>query len=52
MNALAQYLALEPLERQALLERDGILARARGLSELLEIKMLATGSPGEGRSVH
>jgi len=52
VNALAQYLALEPLERQALLERDGILARARGLSELLEIKMLATGSPGEGRSVH
>jgi Lon protease-like protein len=52
VNALAQYLALEPLERQALLERDGILARARGLSELLEIKTLATGSPGEGRSVH
>jgi Lon protease-like protein len=51
-NALAQYLALEPLERQALLERDGILARARGLSELLEIKMLATGSPRDGRSVH
>ena len=52
VNALAQYLALEPLERQALLERDGILARARGLSELLEIKMLATGSPADGRSVH
>jgi len=52
VNALAQYLALEPLERQALLERDGILARARGLSELLEIKTLATGSPGDGRSVH
>ena len=52
VNALAQYLALEPLERQALLERDGILARARGLSELLEIKMLTTDPPGGGRSVH
>jgi Lon protease-like protein len=52
VNALAQYLALEPLERQALLERDGILARARGLSELLEIKMLTTNPPGGGRSVH
>ena len=30
VNALAQYLELEPLERQALLERDGILARCRG----------------------
>jgi Lon protease-like protein len=52
VNGLAQYLALEPIERQALLERDGILARARGLSELLEIKMLASGAPGDGRSVH
>jgi Lon protease-like protein len=38
VNALAQYLALEPLERQALLEREGILARCRALVELLEIK--------------
>ena len=30
VNALAQYLELEPLERQALLERDGVLARCRG----------------------
>jgi len=52
VNALAQYLALEPLERQALLERDGVLARARGLSELLEIKMLTTDPPAGGRSVH
>jgi Lon protease-like protein len=52
VNALAQYLELEPLERQALLERDGVLARAQGLSELLEIKMMGTGSPGNGRSVH
>src|SRR5688572_8564928 len=40
VNALAQYLALEPLERQALLEREGIQARCTALIELLEIKTL------------
>jgi hypothetical protein len=40
VNALAQYLALEPLERQALLERDGVLARGRGLIELLEMRTM------------
>ena len=38
VNALAQYLELDPLERQALLEREGVLARCRGLIELLEMK--------------
>jgi Lon protease-like protein len=53
VNALAQYLALEPLERQALLERDGILARCRALIELLEIKTLTPrGTTWKGRSVH
>ena len=42
INALAQYMELEPLEKQALLERDGMLARCRSLIELLEIKMLVT----------
>ena len=42
INALAQYMELEPLEKQALLERDGLLARCRSLIELLEIKMLVT----------
>jgi Lon protease-like protein len=41
VNALAQYLQLEPLERQALLEREGILSRCRGLIELLEMKVHA-----------
>jgi Lon protease-like protein len=53
VNALAQYLDLQPIERQALLERNGTLARCRGLIELLERKMLAprwTG--GEGGSIH
>jgi Lon protease-like protein len=41
VNALAQYLDLEPLEKQALLERDGLLARCRSLIELLEMKVFA-----------
>ena len=41
VNALSQYLELEPLERQALLEREGCLARCRGLIELLEMKVHA-----------
>jgi Lon protease-like protein len=40
INALAQYLPLEPLEKQALLEREGPLARGRSLVELLEMKAL------------
>jgi Lon protease-like protein len=41
VNALAQYLDLEPLEKQALLERDGLLARCTSLIELLEMKVFA-----------
>ncbi|MEO6212690.1 MAG: LON peptidase substrate-binding domain-containing protein [Vicinamibacterales bacterium] len=40
INALAQYMKLEPLEKQALLEREGLLARCRSLIELLEMKMI------------
>ena len=40
VNALAQYMELEPMEKQALLERDGLLARCRSLIELLEMKMI------------
>jgi Lon protease-like protein len=43
VNALAQYLDLQPIERQALLERDGVLERGRALIELLEMRMLAPG---------
>lgn len=52
VNALAQYMELDPLERQALLERKGVLARCRGLIELLEMKSLARGSSWKGRPVH
>jgi Lon protease-like protein len=40
VNALAQYLELEPVEKQALLERDGLLARCQSLIELLEMKVI------------
>jgi uncharacterized protein len=42
VNALAQYLELETVEKQALLERDGLLARCRSLIELLEMKVLVS----------
>ena len=48
VNALAQYLELEPVEKQALLERDGLLARCRSLIELLEIKVIASQNKWQG----
>jgi Lon protease-like protein len=53
VNALSQYLELQPVERQALLECEGIVARCRALIELLEMKTLAPGSAAWDRgSVH
>ena len=53
VNALAQYLTLSPVERQALLERDGILARCHGLIDLLEMKNFTPPSGwGNGSGVH
>jgi len=49
VNALAQYLELEPLERQALLESDGVVARAKMLLELLEMKVIVDRAPGDER---
>jgi hypothetical protein len=49
INALSQYLGLDPVERQALLERNGTLSRCDGLIELLEMKTYSSGGP---RSVH
>lgn len=40
VNALAQYLQFEPVEKQALLERNGLLARCQSLVELLEMKVM------------
>jgi Lon protease-like protein len=52
VNALAQYLELDPLERQALLERDGIVERCRGLMELLEMKSLIQQKSWKDGPVH
>jgi len=52
INGLAQYLALEPVERQALLEREGMLERCRSLIELLEMKVLAAERPWNANGVH
>ena len=40
VNALAQYLEFDPVERQALLEQPGPIARCRAMMELLEVKAL------------
>jgi Lon protease-like protein len=52
INALAQYLELEPLERLALLEREGALARCRSLIELIEMKLLIARSPQGSAATH
>jgi Lon protease-like protein len=53
VNALAQYLEFEPLEKLALLERSGALARCQSMVELLEMKALTRGSGiGDQGSVH
>jgi hypothetical protein len=45
INALAQYLDLEPIERQALLEQDGVARRCGALIELLEMKEMSGNHP-------
>ena len=52
VNALAQYLDLEPLERQALLEHDSLSSRAESLVELLEMKLLIARTPGLSNVAH
>jgi Lon protease-like protein len=49
VNALSQYLDLDPLEKQALLERDGVAARCHTLIELIEMKLLTPRLPDDGR---
>ncbi|MCX6538721.1 MAG: LON peptidase substrate-binding domain-containing protein [Acidobacteria bacterium] len=45
INALAQYVDLEPIERQALLECDTVSSRSDALAELLEMKAMAQSAP-------
>ncbi|MFA5908395.1 MAG: LON peptidase substrate-binding domain-containing protein [Vicinamibacterales bacterium] len=52
INALAQYLEFDPLERQALLERHGPLARCHSMIELLEMKALLKHSAGDAGMIH
>ena len=45
VNVLSQYLELEPIERQALLEKDHPCDRCAALIDLLEMRLLANGRP-------
>jgi Lon protease-like protein len=52
VNALAQYLDLDAVEHQALLECNGVLARCRSLIELLEMKMHTPRGGWPGKVLH
>jgi Lon protease-like protein len=52
VHALAQYLDLEPLEKQALLEQHSLRRRAESLVELLEMKIMIARTPGLSNVVH
>ena len=52
INALAQYLDLEPLEKQALLEQPSLRTRATSLVELLEMKIMVARTPGVSSVTH
>jgi len=49
VNALSQYLELDAVEKQALLEQRGVLARCETLIELIEMKLLMQRQPDSGR---
>ena len=52
VNALAQYLGLEPLEKQALIEQESLRRRAESLVELLEMKIMMARTPGLSNVAH
>lgn len=52
INALAQYMDFDPLEKLALLEREGPLARCRSMVELLEMKALLKRTSGDAGMIH
>ena len=45
INVLSQCLEFEPIERQALLEKDDPCERCAALIDLLEMRLLAAGKP-------
>jgi uncharacterized protein len=52
INALSQYLSLEPLEKQALLEHHTLRSRSEALVELLEMKLIMAKTPGLPKVAH
>jgi uncharacterized protein len=52
VNGLAQHLPLDPVERQALLERDGIVERSRALIELLQMRGMVAAATWSGGRPH
>jgi Lon protease-like protein len=52
INALAQYLDLEPIEKQALLEQPSTPARGDALIELLEMKAWLARNPAMSPHAH
>jgi len=52
VNALAQYLDLEVLEKQALLEQPSLRTRAAALVELLEMKIMIARTTGLSNVAH
>ena len=46
VNTLAQYLDLEPVEKQALLEQGDVAARSRALIDLIEMRAFASQAGG------
>ena len=51
INVLSQYPGFDPVEKQALLETTGVMARAAALAELLEMKLLFTRAAGQSPAV-
>ena len=51
VNALSQHLEFDPIEKQALLESDGILARCHTLIDLLQMRQLASPQPNSLRTL-
>ena len=51
INALAQYLEFDPIEKLALLERHGAVARCQSMVELLEMKAMSGSGNGDPGSV-
>jgi uncharacterized protein len=52
VNGLCQTLDLAPVERQSLLDCDGLLPRGRRLLEILEWKALEAAHGGAGDTIH